>query len=318
MQTSFLKVNNVSKIYQHNTILHDVIFELEQNKNVAIVGVSGSGKTSLLKIISGHLQTTEGEVFFEGKKVVGPLEKLLPGHNSIGYLSQHYELNNNYIVKDLLLFREKISIQKIEELFEICKVNHLLNRKTNELSGGEKQRIALCKILINQPKLLVLDEPFSNLDLWHSNILKLVLQHLQQELKITIVLASHNPLDTLNWAHEIIVLQQGKIVQKANPETIFFKPVNEYVASLFANYTNLQTLLQLPNFCIARPSQISLQNPSNSTLHGIIKAINFFGNYYEIEVEVDKQICFIHSTITPKTIVGQKAGLSINTNSPYY
>lgn len=317
-ENSFLHINNITKTYSNTTVLQDVSFKVEQHKNVAIIGVSGSGKTSLLKILSGHLQATNGEVFFEGLKVVGPLEKLLPGHKNIGYLSQHYELLNNYVVKDLILFNEMLSLNKINELLEICAVNHLLNRKTSELSGGEKQRIALCKILITQPKLLVLDEPYSNLDLWHSTILKSTLQSLQQELGISILLASHNPLDTLSWANEIIVLQDGKIVQQANPESTFYQPKNQYVAGLFGSYTNLQTLFQLSDFCIARPNQITITSSINATLKGFIKTINFLGVYYEVIVQVGLHTCVVHVLNKPENKVNEEVGLIINTNSPYY
>lgn len=316
MSHHFLQVNSITKSYNQQSILEEVSFTTDPHKNIAIVGVSGSGKTSLLKIISGHLQATNGEVLFEGEKVLGPLEKLLPGHKSIGYLSQHYEMPNNYVVEDLILFNEKLLAQRIDELLAVCQVTHLLKRKTTELSGGEKQRIALCKILIAKPKLLVLDEPFSNLDLWHTNTLKTVLHNLQYELGITVLLASHNPLDTLSWADNIIVLQEGKIVQNDTPSAIFYHPINAYVANLFGNYTNLQTLVNTPNFSIVRPNQIYLSSNLNSKLIGTISNIQFFGTYYELAININNQICFVHTLAKPMYVVNDVVGLTLNTNSP--
>ena len=115
---------------------------------------------------------TSGTILFDGKRVAGPEEKLLPGHKQIGYLSQHYELLTHYRVEELIWFENKLDETDAKQLFEICRIDHLLQRKTNYLSGGEKQRIALCILLVKQPELLVLDEPFSNLDPIHTNTLK--------------------------------------------------------------------------------------------------------------------------------------------------
>ena len=105
-------------------------------------------------------------------------------------------------------------------LFEICQVDHLLKRRTDQLSGGEKQRIALCMLLVKCPKLLVLDEPFSNLDPIHKTVLKTVIEDIGKRLQITCMLTSHDPHDTLSWADEILVMKNGKIIQQGTPRGI--------------------------------------------------------------------------------------------------
>jgi ABC-type sugar transport system ATPase subunit len=286
---ALLDVQHISKHQPDKIIVDDISFQQEPLQKIAITGESGAGKSTLLKIISGHAQAGSGTVMFNGEKVIGPEEKLLAGHKEIAYLSQHYELLNNYYVKDLIWFQIKVAEDAAKQLFEICRINHLLERRTDQLSGGEKQRIALCMLLVKHPKLLVLDEPFSNLDPIHKNTLKAVLEDITERLQITCLLTSHDPHDTLSWADEIIVMKEGKIVQQGTPETIYHQPANEYVAGLFGRY-NLLKPEQAALFGIeanekdvmVRPEEFFI-NESNG-VKGVIQKISFWGSFYEVEV----------------------------------
>jgi ABC-type sugar transport system ATPase subunit len=230
---SLLNVSGISKKQGEEFVLKNINFIQESLQRIAIAGSTGSGKTTLLKIIAGFIQPDAGEVLFEGGRVKGPLEKLLPGHSQIAYLSQNFELRNNYRVEELLHMANKFSNSDADLIFEVCRIGHLLNRWSDELSGGERQRIAFAKALITAPKLLLLDEPFSNLDAIHRNILKTVINDIEERLNTTCILVSHDPVDLLSWADEIIVLHEGKIVQRNVPVQIYTHPVNEYVAALF-------------------------------------------------------------------------------------
>ena len=289
---SLLEVKNISKQYPERTVIDDISFQQEALQKIAITGESGAGKSTLLKIISGHAQPDSGTVIFNGERVLGPEEQLYPGHKEIAYLSQHYELLNNYYVKDLIWHQIKIEEEAAAELFEICRISHLLERKTNQISGGEKQRIALCMLLVKSPKMLILDEPFSNLDPIHTDILKLVLEEITGKLHITCLLTSHDPHDTLSWADEIIVMKEGKIIQQGAPEKIYRHPVNEYVAGMFGKY-NLLKPEQAALFGIEangkdvmiRPEEISI-NKSDG-VKGVVQKISFWGSFYEVEVVID-------------------------------
>lgn len=291
LSMALLQVQHISKKVNDIILLDDISFEQQPLQKIAITGESGAGKTTLLKIISGHGQTDSGTVLFNGKKVAGADEQLLPGHKQIAYLSQHYELLNNYYVEELVWFGNQLADEDATKLFEICAIDHLLKRKTNKLSGGEKQRIALCMLLVKQPKLLVLDEPFSNLDPIHKNILKQVLDELTEKLNITSVLTSHDPYDTLSWADEIIVMKEGKILQQATPQTIYYKPVNEYVAGMFGKY-NLLNAAEAALFGIAAQEQTVMLRPEELIIgqQGVkatIEKITFWGTFYEAEVVVN-------------------------------
>ena len=288
---ALLEVQHISKQQPHKIIIDDISFQQEALQKIAITGESGAGKSTLLKIISAHVQTNAGTVLFNGERVIGPEEKLLAGHKDIAYLSQHYELHNNYVVKDLIWFRMNVDEAEAEQLFEICRISHLLERRTNQLSGGEKQRIALCMLLVKYPKLLVLDEPFSNLDPIHKNTLKAVLEDITERLQITCLLASHDPQDTLSWADEILVMREGKIIQQGTPKEIYYQPVDEYVAGMFGKF-NLLKAEQASWFGMKANGQVMIRpegfviNERNG-VKGTIQKISFWGSFYEAEILVN-------------------------------
>ena len=299
---NFLLVTGITKKKEQDYILNDISFTQQKFTKLAIAGETGSGKSSLLKIIAGLLQPDAGEIFFNNTKVPGPNEKLLPGHPSIAYLSQHFELRNNYKVKDVLEMSNKLPANHAALIFEICRINHLLERRTNELSGGEKQRIATARVLITTPELLLLDEPYSNLDMVHKQMMKAVINDISERLNITCILVSHEPNDTLSWADEIIVMKDGKIIQQATPYIMYNQPANEYVAGLFGNY-NLLTLYQaeafshLPGICLneknmlVRPENFKLVSSSLNAVEAIVQQVNYFGAFIQLEVLVaDKTI----------------------------
>lgn len=246
---------------------------------MAIIGETGSGKTTLLQILSGLSDATAGEVFFEGKRVKGPGEVLIPGHSGISYLSQSVKLRNHYKVMDLL---ERHSIQPQQEdwvLAKLCRIDHLMERMTDALSGGERQRIGLAIELSKKPRLLLLDEPFSNLDIGHRNTLRSVLDGLHAAFGLSIVIVSHNPSEILGWADRILVLQQGSCLQVGKPEEIYHSPVNEYAAQLLGPY-NVLTPAALNTICIIRPEKLSFTPLGSEYTHGIVEKIEFEGASY--------------------------------------
>jgi ABC-type Fe3+/spermidine/putrescine transport system ATPase subunit len=307
---ALLTVSGVSKKHQSDFVLRDIGFSQERFQKIAIAGETGSGKSTLLKIIAGLIQPDAGEIELDGEKIIGPDEKLVPGHPRIAYVSQHFELPKFLRVEQMLDYANKLSEEEAAALFKICRIDHLLQRKTNELSGGEKQRIALARHLIASPELLLLDEPFSNLDIILKNILKTVIQEIGDRLKITCILVSHDPADTLSWADEILVIKEGQLVQRGTPQTIYRQPVSEYAAGLFGKYT-LLTALQAKRFpslqrltkpgrsMIIRPENFKMEKEGEETLPGRVKQVTFFGNYYETEILVQQVLITARTEMEP-------------------
>jgi len=290
---SLLNVSAVSKKNGEEYLLNNIHFIQQHSQKIAIAGSTGSGKTTLLKIIAGLIQPDEGEILLEGKRVKGPSEKLLPGHPQIAYLSQDFELRANYRVIEILEIANKLSDPEAAQVYEICRIDHLLKRWSDELSGGERQRIAFAKALVTFPKLLLLDEPFSNLDAIHKSILKSILTDIEEQFNITCVLVSHDPVDLLSWAHEIIVLSQGKIIQRGSPKEVYFHPLNEYVAALFGAFIISPDLVQLfPSLEIdgrrfIRPWDFEISYEKKG-IQGKIETVKFMGGYFETEVSLSK------------------------------
>jgi iron(III) transport system ATP-binding protein len=291
-----LHVQQIEKKQGDRLLLRDVSFEQPEGQRLAIMGETGSGKSTLLKIISGLVQPDGGKVEFEGKKVLGPDEQLIAGHPKIAYLSQHFELRNNYWVHEILEYANKLEEGEAEALFRICQIDHLLERKTNgNLSGGEKQRIATARLLINKPKWLLLDEPFSHLDIIHRQTMKEVLQDLGTRLGITCLLVSHEPGDVLGWANRLLILRDGAILQEGTPEEIYHHPKNDYCAGLLGPFQRISIKL---GYALAagfqpvidqgmvriRPEQ--LVRVADGGLHAVITHRQFLGHQYAYKLDV--------------------------------
>lgn len=300
----FLSISGINKKVENNTVLRDVSFKQQRFQNVAIAGETGSGKSTLLKIVAGLIQPDSGEVIFEQQRVLGPEEKLLPGHPKIGYLSQHFELRNNYRVEEILEMSNKLNDDEAAGIYEVCKISHLLKRRTDQLSGGEKQRIAAARLLITSPELLLLDEPFSNLDIHHRNILKSVIHDIGEKLKITCIMISHDPQDVLSWADEIIVMKDGQIVQQGTPQLVYNKPVDEYTGGLFGAYNLIaadDAKQMFPHIqmngrdVFVRPEKLMIGDEESGAVAAKVVETNFYGSYYEIEVSTFNTIVTIKS-----------------------
>jgi ABC-type sugar transport system ATPase subunit len=320
---NFLSVSNLHSNPQHGSfVLNDISFSQHKFQKIAVAGETGSGKSTLLRIIAGLIQPKSGEVFFDGKKVMGPDWQLIPGEKGIAYLSQHFELRHNYRMEELLAYANVFSDEYAAHLYKICRIDHLMKRRHDQLSGGESQRIALARLLVTSPRLLILDEPFSNLDLIHTNLLKKIIEEIAEELKMTLIMTSHEPADLLPWADEIIVMQQGKIIQKGSPQIIYKKPANEYCAALFGSYNLIENaaakaIFKIPNDhpdtekAFIRPESISV-TPSPWVNEGApIIAIQFMGNFYRLQIEFEEAL-IIADVRESNFKVGDKVSVSLN------
>lgn len=298
---ALLQVLNVSSEENGITALRNTSFTQEQFQKIAIAGETGSGKTTLLKLIAGLAQPTTGEILFENKRVEGPWEKLLPGHPRIAYLSQHFELRNNYRVEEELESKNLLTDEEANLIYDTCRIRHLLKRKTNQLSGGERQRIVLARLLTTLPKLLLLDEPFSNLDGVHKKIIKSVIHDIGEKMNITCMMVSHDAPDVLSWADQILVMKDGAIIQQGTPTEIYHRPLNEYCAGLFGRYNLINNtsgfaINPISNKqVLIRPEHIKIVSKESSSIEGTIDKIFFWGSYFTVDVLIDQQIITIQT-----------------------
>jgi iron(III) transport system ATP-binding protein len=292
----FLRVSHINKSYKDTFVLKDINLLVSKGERIAISGETGSGKTTLLKTIGGWIQPDEGSVIFNGERVKGPGEQLFPGHPRMAYLSQHFELRNKYRVIEELDYARKFSSEKAAQIFRICRIDHLLQRYTNELSGGERQRIAAAKALIGGAEIFLLDEPFSNLDQHHLIWMQELIESVSRELHITTLLVDHEPDHILPWADRIIVLKAGTIEQTGSPVDIYRNPVNEYVAGLFGRFSVAPPEWRKGGdrnrFLMYRPEQLTFhrRDAGDVGLKGEILSIRYYGSHNEVSVDVNGQI----------------------------
>jgi ABC-type sugar transport system ATPase subunit len=318
-----MQILSVSNLYSEellgNFALDNINFTQNQFQKIAIIGETGSGKSTLLKTIAGFIQLKSGEILFNGKKVKGPDWQLVAGEKGIAYLSQHFELRNNYRMEELLLYANELTQKEANDLYKICRIDHLMKRNSYELSGGEKQRVALARLLVSKPTLLILDEPYSNLDLIHRNILKQVIEDICKRFNISCLMTSHDPADILPWADEILILQHGKIVQKGTAEQVYKNPVSEYAAGLLGSYSLLSTntsklLGNNKELLFVRPEALEINNNKNeATITGQIVSKKFMGNYYLYTVNINDENIIVQS-LNNSFLIQEKVFISLAKN----
>lgn len=302
---SGLKLSKISKKLGEQYILRSISFEQQHYKRMVIAGETGSGKSTLLKVIAGLAQADSGVVVFNDEVIKGPLETLVPGHPKIAYLSQLFELPKFLRVEQVLEYANLQSEKEANRLFKLCEIQHLLGRKTDELSGGERQRIALARQLLSNPELLLLDEPYSNLDIIHKNSLRKVIDKVLESTGIACILVSHDPLDILPWAEHVMIMRKGKIIQAGSAQQIYYYPADEYVADLMGKYnvvpkTFLKQLGKQKSKTdeLIRPGSFKInRRQSANAVEGYIESVNFCGSYFEVSVAVKKDSLTIYTSV---------------------
>nr|WP_294906361.1 ABC transporter ATP-binding protein [uncultured Lacibacter sp.] len=320
---AFLEVKGLHKKEGDTVAVKDISFTQQAFQKIGIAGETGSGKTTLLKMVAGLEQPDAGEAFFLDEKVLGPWDQLIPGHKGIGYLSQHFELRNNYWVDDFLEMANKLTPEQAMQIYTVCQVEHLLRRRTHQLSGGEKQRIALARLLTGSPKLLILDEPFSNLDFLHKQTMKQVIHDLGDQLGITCIMVSHEPADLLAWADTLLLLKDGVIVQQGTAQEVYLQPANEYAAGLLGDYSLVDaaalhlTAAASGKKLFLRPHQLQVSTNGIASVKGIVEAIQYRGAYMLLDVVLQQQHFFIlHTGPVPQK--GEVVGFNIMAGGHWY
>jgi len=323
-----LEVCGVSKNHAGGSYVSTISFEIPKGQKLAIAGETGSGKTTLLKMMAGLMEPTTGSVHFNGTRILMPSEQLIPGHPKIAFLSQHFELRNNYRVEELLDMARKIPAERANHIYQICRIEHLLSRKTNQISGGEKQRIVLAQLLTTEPSLLLLDEPFSNLDKIHKQIMQDVILDIATHFDTTCVLVSHDAADLLPWANRMLLIKEGAVIRDDAPATIFYAPQNEYEAKLLGacNCINVgvfpavKTLIPEANDSqqlFIRPSQMILERYAGKGLQGIVTNVFFMGSHYMVQLNMGGLVLEV-SAFEPGILVGESYSVRLRDNAQYH
>ena len=300
-----LDIQNISFSYTENPVIKNVSFTIKKGENIAIIGESGCGKSTLLKLMYGLYDLDEGRIFYNEKPILGPKYNLIPGMPFMKYLAQDFDLSPFETVAENVgkfLSNGFANMKKlrVQELLEMVEMEQFSNVKAKFLSGGQQQRVALVRVLALEPEVILLDEPFSQIDAFRKNALRRNLFRYLKQKGITCIIATHDSTDALSFADEAIVMRNGEIIVKDNPTKIYEDPETKYVASLFGEVNEVPTHLLVPyedqmHKTLVYPHQFKMV--TESSLPVKIRRTYFRGNHYLIETVYKRQLIFFESEI---------------------
>ncbi len=335
MSNKLIDLQHITKSYGGNMVLDDLNLYIRENEFLTLLGPSGCGKTTTLRIIGGFDRPDEGRIIFGGEDIT----RLAPNKRQLNTVFQKYALFTNMTIAENIAFGLKIKGKtksyiddKIKYALKLVNLEGYGNRMPDSLSGGQQQRIAIARAIVNEPKVLLLDEPLGALDLKLRQDMQYELIRLKNELGITFIYVTHDQEEALTMSDTIVVMNQGYIQQIGTPEDIYNEPENAFVADFIGDSNIIPaTMLQdelveilgikfacvdkgfgtnTPVDVVIRPEDVVLLSPEQSSLQGVVTHLIFKGVHYEMEVEANGFEWLVHSTsMFP---VGTKVGICVD------
>ena len=282
----FLEVKDLKKYYSSkDKLIRNLNFSVEKGDIVSFIGESGSGKTTFLKCLAGLEKINSGTIKLNGAVLNDKNSFVAPNKRKIGFVFQDYPLFPHLnIIENISINLEKKFLSKIDYILTLTNLQDLSHRYPHQLSGGEQQRACIARALIREPDLLLLDEPFSNLD---SNI-KLSIQEeihkIIKETKTTTILVTHDIRDTFNISDKILIFKAGVLQQYDNPESMYCNPINCYCAKILGDLN--QITIDNKTYYL-RPEKIKLSDASK--FEGVVEKSLFAGKEYKVSVNVNNE-----------------------------
>lgn len=316
-----IELKNLTKIYDDEIVVDHIDLYIRKNEFVTLLGPSGCGKTTTLRMIGGFVQPEEGELLFNGED----LTVIPPYKRQINTVFQKYALFPHLNVYDNIAFglrikkvKSSVIDEKVKRMLKLVNLEGYEKRKIDALSGGQQQRIAIARALVNEPEVLLLDEPLGALDLKLRKDMQLELKAMQQELGITFIYVTHDQEEALTMSDTIVVMNNGVIQQIGSPTDIYNEPKNAFVAA-FIGESNIVSgmmekdcLVKIGNqsyVCVdkgfdknevidvvIRPEDMTICKEDEATFSGIVENVVFKGVHYEILFKDDHETWMIHST----------------------
>lgn len=326
---------NITKSYGDHVVLDNLNLYIRENEFLTLLGPSGCGKTTTLRIIGGFENPDSGQVIFEGKDITN----LPPNKRQLNTVFQKYALFSHMTIAENIAFGLKIKkksksyIQdKIKYALKLVNLEGYENRMPDSLSGGQQQRIAIARAIVNEPKVLLLDEPLGALDLKLRQDMQYELIRLKNELGITFIYVTHDQEEALTMSDTIVVMNQGYIQQVGTPEQIYNEPKNAFVADFIGDSNIISATFvedklvnilganfpcvdvgfgrNKPVDVVIRPEDIDLVKPEDGTITGRVTSLIFKGVHYEMEVMANGHEWLVHSTdLFP---VGSEVGIKVD------
>lgn len=333
-QEHLIDLKDISKDFDSTTVLNHINLYVRKKEFITLLGPSGCGKTTTLRIIGGFEYPTTGTVYFEGKDITS----LPPYKRRVNTVFQKYALFPHLNVQDNIAFGLKIAKvprdeikKRVDRILDLVNLSGYGKRKVDQLSGGQQQRIAIARALVNQPEVLLLDEPLGALDLKLRKEMQLELKSMQQQLGITFIYVTHDQEEALTMSDTVVVMNDGRILQIGDPKRIYDEPANAFVADFIGESNILRGTMvrdELVHFSgndfpcvdsgfgedapvdvVIRPEDIMIVGEDIGQIRGIIQSVLFKGVHYEMMVDCGETTFKVHSTIMQPQ--GSHVGLSI-------
>ncbi|MGN0484507.1 MAG: ABC transporter ATP-binding protein [Lachnospiraceae bacterium] len=321
MKKELINFIDISKSYDHNLILDEFNLTVRENEFVTLLGPSGCGKTTTLRLLGGFETPDEGKILFDGEDITN-----LPANKrKLNTVFQKYSLFPHMTIAENIAFGLKISKKsksyikdKIDYALKLVNLEGYGDRTVDSISGGQQQRIAIARAIVNEPKVLLLDEPLGALDLKLRQNMQYELIRLKEELGITFLYVTHDQEEALTMSDSIVVMNQGYIQQIGTPEEIYNEPQNAFVAD-FIGYSNIIDGLMIhdelveilgvkmacvdkgfgenkPVDVVIRPEDVELVKPEEGYMTGDVISLIFKGVHYELEVQANGYTWMVHTT----------------------
>lgn len=332
--TNIIELKHITKTFEDGFVaVEDFNLTVKRGEFVTFLGPSGCGKTTTLRMIAGFEIPTEGEILLDGKEI----GNLPPNKRPINTVFQRYALFPHLNIFDNIAFGLKLKKlpkdevkRKVKKVLEMVDLEGFETRKVATLSGGQQQRIAIARALVNEPKILLLDEPLGALDLKMRKEMQLELKSMHERLGITFIYVTHDQEEALTMSDKIVVMSEGRMQQIGTPEDIYNEPKNAFVADFIGEsniFTGIMTDKLKVRFCgaefacvddvehgrlvevVVRPEDVEVTTPEKGAIVGTVTSVVFKGVHYEITVESGKNEIVIQSTKT--AAVGSQVGLNV-------
>ncbi len=299
----FFEIRQLAKRFGAKAVVNNLSMQLHKGEIFALLGASGSGKSTLLRMMAGLLDADSGTITLEGTPIKGPAEHLVPGYDEVKLVSQSFDLMPHHSVEENILhplrqYKPAYQQQQLKKMLELCQLEQYTAQKPDRLSGGEQQRVAIACALAAEPSLLLLDEPFSHLDVIFRQNLKKVLQRIVHETATTLCFVTHESTDALSIAHRVGVLADGALVQVGEGNSLYLEPASSYVAQLLGEVNEVSAIiaerlgLRIPTQfsqkkILLRPEQIRLTPPTQGRLQGAIMEVRRVSAFFRFELQVE-------------------------------
>ena len=335
MPNKLIDIINITKSYDENVILDELNLYSRESEFLTLLGPSGCGKTTLLRILGGFETPDSGVILFDGQNI----NNMTPNRSKLNTVFQKYALFSHMSIAENIAFGLKIKGKskgyirdKIHYALKLVNLEGYGDRTPDSLSGGQQQRIAIARAIVNEPKVLLLDEPLGALDLKLRQDMQYELIRLKNELGITFVYVTHDQEEALTMSDTIVVMNQGYIQQIGTPEDIYNEPQNAFVADFIGDSNILPATMvedkvvkmlgavwkcvdvgfgrNKPVDAVIRPEDIDLVKPGEGVIDGVVTNLIFKGVHYEMEVLANNYELLVHSTdLFP---VGTEVGIQVD------